>query len=205
MTDISVGATIVHHIDELEAALRYARNAMEPLLGHEVARIFAEKKKVFGWDGTVEPDLDGDLWLAPAEWQIAGDTDDNYNLFLSFDAADCMDQQKPLTWIATFAGFAGAGIRIGFHNNALAWGAWKGLLRSEAELVRALVAEGFLCDPKTGVLALIVPIDRAALADAFADGAFGEALTPIGATLDRIHSLRPLLDRLVEMIRARAA
>lgn len=204
MTGTSVGATIVRHIDELEAAVRYARMNMQPLLGKAVAAILENRKRLFGWNGKIEHDLEGETWLAAAEWRTASDPDDHYDLYIEFDESLCMDRLETTTWIGTFCGFAGAGIRLALHSDALGLRDWKALLRSEKDVADQLFANGFLCDPKTGELALLITIDRSLLAEAFADEGFDEALKPIEVALDRIHSVRPLLDCLVAAIRKKS-
>lgn len=205
MAETSVGATIVRHIDELEAAVRYARTTMQPLLGKAVAAILERRKKSLGWMGDVEHDLDAEAWLAPPEWRTAADLDNRYDLYIAFDESPCMDRQETTTWVGTFCGFAGAGIRLALHSDALGPRDWKALLRAEKDIADQLFANGFLCDPKTGDLALLITMDRGLLAEAFVDEEFDEALAPIEVALDRVHSVRPLLDRLVTAIRKKAA
>ena len=156
------------------------------------------------WNGTVEPDLDGENWLAPAAWRTASDTDNNYDLFLELRRTDCIDGREPATWVGALCGFVGAGVRLAVDTNALGIGAWKALLRSEAALVDELVGRGFLCDPRTGDLALLVSVDRQRLEDAFREEDFGEAMQPFALGLDRVYSSLSILERLVAAIRARS-
>jgi len=201
MNDPSVGATIVRHIDELEAAIRFAQDTMQPQLGKAVAHLMEVKKKSLNLDGKIEHDLDREMWLAFPDWRTPGDTADNYDLFFEFDQSLCIDGEETTTWVGNFCGFGGAGIRFAFHSNALGQREWKNLLRSERDILDQIVALGLLCDPKTGELAQLVTLDRALLADAFDDEEFDEALAPIKAALDRIETMRPLLDKLVMAIR----
>jgi hypothetical protein len=201
MTDPAIGSVIVRHIDELEAALRHAHNSMQPMLAKEVAKAIEEKREAYGWAGNIPEDLDKDMWLAPDEWRTAGDTDDNFDLFLELYANPCIDGDEPETWVGTFCGFAGAGIRLSFDTNALGQRAWKALLRSQAAVIDDLIARGFWCDPKKGELAVLVSIEREALAEAFEEEDFTAALQPIGDALDRIQAARPVLDRVVGAVR----
>lgn len=205
MTEIPVSATIVRHIDILEAALRHAGNVMQPLLGKAVGDLLEEKRKSLGWAGEIESELDGLMWLAPPEWRAAGDAGDNYDLYVEFDEFSCVDREETATWIGTFCGFGGAGIRLALGTNAIGPRAWRSLLRTETGIADALHAAGFLCDSKNGILAMTIAIDRERLSQAFADEEFEEALQPIEDALGRIHRARPLLDSLVTAIRKRAA
>ena len=70
MSDPVIGAVIVRHIDELEAALRYAHNSMRPMLARAVAAVMEDKRLALTWAGKVVPDFDEALWLAREEWRI---------------------------------------------------------------------------------------------------------------------------------------
>lgn len=63
---------------------------------------------------------------------------------------------------------------------------------------------GFRCDPKDGLLAALVTIDRSELVRAFADDDFDEALAPIVRALERIQSAQKVLDKLVSAIRKKS-
>lgn len=129
---------------------------------------------------------------------------DENDCYLSFvlDAVSCLDGHEPETWVGTVAGFAGAGIRFSATTDALGQRDWKALLRSQGALIDELVKRGFLCDPKTGDVALTIPISREALAAGFEEEDLAPALEPLGVTIDRIHAARSTLDRLVEAIKA---
>lgn len=205
MIDPAIGGVITRHIDELEAAIRYAHNVMQPTLGKALAHVIDKRKASFGWAGAIDEDLDEQSWLAPEDWRTADDREDHFDLYIDFDYTDCIDGGEPETWLGVFCGFAGAGLRFTFGTNALGARGWKALLRSEAEIVEALVAQGFRCDPKDGDLAVLVSLDRAALATAFEEQDFEAALQPIAAALDRIEHARRALDRLVAAIRKQAS
>ena len=205
MSDPTVGAVIVRHIDELEAALRYAHGTMQPMLAKALSSIMENKRRALQWAGETPADLDETLWVAPEDWRMSGDTEDGeFYLSFSLAASHCIDGQEPETWIGTIAGFAGAGLRLSFATDALGQRAWKALLKAQAQLVDALVGKGFLCDPKTGDLALNIHLNRETLAAGFEDEALETALEPVGAAIDRINAARPLLDRLVEAIKLSA-
>jgi len=203
MSTTSVSAAIVRHIEEIEVALRHIRNVMDPRLEKEAGRLIERKRKAFGWAGAVDDHLDPVCWLAPEQWRMANDTNDYFDLYINFESSNCIDEAEPETWVARFLGFAGSGMRFTFGSNGLFRPKWKAFLRSEP-LVQQLVDQGFVCDPKAGLLALPIRIDKDALLSAFEDQDFSEAMAPIEAQLDRIKALRPALDRLVEAIRARA-
>ncbi|UZW54904.1 hypothetical protein NUH86_15725 [Sphingobium sp. JS3065] len=205
MTDPVVGAVIVQHIDELEAALRYARRSLTPMLEKATAAIIDERRKIYGWEGEAPTDFDDMLWLAPAEWRMAGDADDGFDLYLSFSTTDCIDGEEPDTWVGYFCGFAGATIRFEFATDAIGQRDWKAVLRAQTKLAEGLVDQGFLCDPKTGELALRIPVDREALAIGFEDNDLEAALAPVAKTLDRIRAARALLDELVTAIREKSS
>ncbi len=201
MEDPSVGPVIVRHIDDLEAALRYEQSSMKPALGKAVAEIFESHRKANGWAGKVAIDLDDPVWIALNHWRTANSSNDSFDLFFELRSTNCIDGNEPATWVGAFCGFAGAGIRININSNALGWRPWKALLRAEAS---AFVNRGYFCDPKEGVLALPISIDRDALAEAFAEDDFTTALRPIGAALDKIKSEEETFDRFVSAIREKS-
>lgn len=201
MSDTSVSAAIVRHIEEIEVALRHLETVMGPRLEREAGIIIEAKRKSFGWAGEVDHTLDPDSWLAAKQWRTAGDTDDSFDLYINFEGSNCVDDSAPETWVAQFVGFGGSGMRFSFHTNALGKTEWKALLRSEA-VIENLVMGGFVCDPRKGLLTLPVRIGKDALVSAFEEQDFDEALGPIGAALDRIKAARSMLDRLVAAIRA---
>jgi hypothetical protein len=205
VADPAVGTVIVRHIDELEAALRYAHSNMQPMLEKAVVAVLEEKRAALGWAGEVPADFDKTQWLAPEEWRMPGDPEDNdFYLSFSLDTTPCIDGHEPETWVGTIAGFAGATIRFVFGTDALGQREWKALLRSEGPLLDVLVNKGFLCDPKSGNLALTIPINRDALADGFEEEELETALAPVSVALDRIHGVRQSFDRLVETIKAKS-
>lgn len=204
MSDRSAGDIIVRHIEELEAAVRYARGPMSKALGNAVADLLSEETRRLGWNGELPRDLNEQIWFAPNEWRAANDSEDYYDLFIELEDTDCIDGGDATTWIGTFCGFAGAGIRLGLNTNALGPKSWKSLLRNESDLIDQLLDAGFLCDAKKGELAVLMTFDRDALAQAFADDDFGEALLPLAQAIERIVKARPLLDQLVSLIRKRA-
>lgn len=202
MSTTSVSAAIVRHIEEIEVALRHIRNVMDPRLEKEAGRLIERKRRAFRWAGAVDDQLDPTCWLAPEPWRTAKDTNDNFDLYINFESANCIDEAEPETWVARFLGFAGSGMRFHFGSNALFRPKWKTFLRSEP-LIQDLIDQGFVCDPRAGLLAVPIRIDKDALLTAFEDQDFSEALAPIEAQLDRIKALRPTLDRLVDAIRAK--
>lgn len=206
MSDPAAAAVIVSHIDELEAALRYAHGTMQPMLAKALAGIMEDKRRALQWAGETPADLDETLWLAPDDWRIPGASEDEeFYLSFSLATAPCVGGQEPETWIGTIAGFAGAGLRLSFGTEALGQRAWKALLKAKGQLIDELVGKGFLCDPKTGDLALNIHLNRETLAAGFEDEALETALQPVGAAIDRINAARPLLDRFVEAIKLSAA
>lgn len=205
MSDTAAGAVIVKHIDELEAALRYAHKQMQPMLEKAVATILGDKRQELKWAGETPADFDETIWLAPEDWRMVGSPeDDNFYLSFSLETAPCIDGHEPETWIGSFAGFAGASVSLSFGTDALRQREWKALLKAQGPLLDELVARGFLCDPKTGDVALTIPFSREALQTGFEDDALEAALEPLVAGIDRINSARPILDRFAEAIKLSA-
>lgn len=205
MSDPAVGAVIAKHVDEIEAALRYAHGTMQPMLANALAGIMEDKRRALQWAGEAPADLDDELWLAPEDWRMPGDSDDNsFYLWISLATAPCMDGHEPETWIGTIAGFAGAGLKLSLNTDALGQRDWNGLLKAQGGLVGELVAKGFVCDPKTGDLSLNIHINRQILVAGFDNGALEAALEPVGAAIDRANAVRHLLDRLAEAIKSKA-
>ena len=206
MSEPAIGAVIVNHIDELEAALRYANSTVQPMLEKAVANVMDEKRHELGWAGESPADFDDAQWLAPEEWRMGGSAGEN-DFYLSFglDTTPCIDGNEPETWIGIIAGFAGAGIRLSASTDALGQRPWKALMKSEAALLNDLVGMGFVCDPKSGDIALAISINRDSLAAAFDDDLLEAALEPVSHAIDRIDAARPVLDRLVQAIKRSAA
>lgn len=203
MSDPSVGAVIVTHIDELEAALRYAHGTMQPALEKAVASLLDEKRLALAWAGEVPADFDETLWLGPEEWRMSGDPEENdFYLSFSLTTSPCIDGHEPETWVGTIAGFAGAGIRLSASTDALGQRDWKTLLKAQGPLLDGLVAQGFLCDPKSGDIEIAVPISSEALVAGFEEEDLETALQPLGAAVDRINAAKNTLDRLVASIKA---
>jgi hypothetical protein len=202
MPDPAVGAVIVSHIEELEAAFRYAHSTMQPLLEKAVAASLNNKRRALGWAGEAPADFDETQWFAAEEWRMPQSDENDCYLSFVLDTVSCLDGHEPETWVGTIAGFAGAGIRFSASTDALGQRDWKALLRSQGALVDELVERGFLCDPKTGDVALTIPISKDALVAGFEDEDLAPALEPLGAAIDRIHAARSTLDRLVEAIKA---
>ncbi|WP_298089646.1 hypothetical protein [uncultured Sphingomonas sp.] len=202
MPEPAVGAVIVTHIDELEAALRYAHSTMQPMLAKAVAALLDDKRRALGWAGEAPADFDETQWFAPEDWRMP-ESDEN-DCYLSFvlDTVSCLDGHEPETWIGTIAGFAGAGIRFAASTDALGQRDWKALLRSQGPLIDELVDRGFRCDIKTGDVALTIPVSKEALSAGFEEEDLEAALEPLGLAIDRIHAARSTLDRLVEEIKA---
>lgn len=204
MSEPVVSALIVKHIDELEAAIRYANGKMQPILERAIAQVFDDKRRALGWTGGAPADFDEAQWLAPEEWRMGGDpTEDDFYLSFVLDTMPCLDGYEPETWIGTIAGFAGAGIRLSAMTEALGQRDWKALLRSQGQLLDELVSKGFLCDPKTGDIALTVLINREAFELGFEEDALDEVFEPLGLAIDRIVAARSALDQLVDAIKAK--
>ena len=202
MPEPAVGAVIVSHIDELEAALRYAHSTMQPMLEKAVASRLAAKRRALGWAGEAPADFDETQWFAPEEWRMPQSEENDCYLSFVLDTVSCLDGQEPETWVGTIAGFAGAGIRFAASTDALGQRDWKALLRSQGPLMDELVDRGFLCDPRTGDIALTIPVSKEALVAGFEEEDLEAALEPLGQAIDRIHKARSELDRLVEAIKA---
>lgn len=203
MSDTSAGAVIVRHIEELEAAMRYARGQMTRALEIAFSDLLREKTQTLGWSGEIPPDLD-EIWFAPNEWRSIDGTQDRYDLFVEFADALCLDGEETETWIGSFCGFAGSGVRFRLRTNVLGNRLWKAMLRSEHALVDKLIDAGFHCDAKTGEVEVLMTFEREVLAEAFAEDEFQDALMPVSWAIERIAKARPLLDQLVSLIRKRA-
>lgn len=204
MSEGDVGSVIVQHIDELESAIRHAQNFMDKRLGRAVEEVLDDRRRVLEWDGKIGTELDSPIWLAPPEWRIANDEDDNFDLFVNVDRSFCLDGEPPSTWVGTFCGFAGSQIQLELTSDSLGRAAWKKLLRDEVKTMEQLRAMGFRCDPKDGLLAALVTIERTELVRAFSEDDFDEALAPITRALERIESARKILDKLVGAIRKKS-
>jgi hypothetical protein len=204
MSEADVGSVIVHHIDEVESAIRHAQNVMDSRLGRAVAVALDDRRRAFGWDGKISTELDSPIWLAPPDWRIANEEDDNFDLFVSLERKYCIDGEPPATWVGTFCGFAGSQLQFEIMTDSFGRAAWKKLLRDEGETIEQLHSIGFQCNPKDGLLAALATIDRNELQNAFSEDDFDEALAPIVRALERIQSARTILDKLVSVIRRKS-
>lgn len=201
MSQQSVDAVVVEHIDELETALRHCVQTIDPRLGKEMAQALEAARIDGGWTGEIEDDLDELSWMAAEEWRTADDTEDSFDLYFHFDSLPSMDGREPTTWVGSVAGYANAQIIFRFNTDALDRTEWKSLLRNEAELIESLVAHGFRCVAGDRLLGMRIQIDRSALARAFEDDDFSEALLPVASAVSRIKAAKKELDLLVAAIR----
>lgn len=117
------------------------------MLARAVAAVMEDKRLALTWAGEVVPDFNETLWLAPEEWRIFGDPEDNeFYLSFSLDTTPSIDGSEPETWVGIIAGFAGAGIKFAFGTDALGQREWKALLKAQGSLLVELVDRGFRCD-----------------------------------------------------------
>ncbi|MDJ0276012.1 hypothetical protein QLH51_04230 [Sphingomonas sp. 2R-10] len=202
MSDPNVGTVIVNHIDELEAAFRYAHTTMQPMLEKAAASVIDDKRHELGWAGAAPADFDKAQWLAPEDWRMGGTSEeDEFYLSFSLQTTPCIDGHEPETWLGAIAGFAGAAIRLSATTDALGKREWKAFLKTQKPLLDDLVSRGFLYDPRVGDVALTVPINRQRLAVGFEEDTLDAALEPLARAIDRVDAARPTLDQLVGAIK----
>ena len=79
----------------------------------------------------------------------------------------------------------------------------KQLMKSNRDLMKKFAEKGFHWDP-VGKLTLPIEASREAMAAAFSEGNFSEALAPVADALDRIYEAKDQFDRLAELIREAA-
>lgn len=193
--DNDIGATIVRNIDLLESAMSYASETMDRLIGQEIGDILKRKRDKFGWNGDPVETVEDNFWLSSPEWISEGDPDGNYDLLVEMDMTG-----EAVTWLAYFAGVADLGVHLEPSSNTLSRGPLKRVLKNNPELMAEFASRGFHWDPE-GKLTLPVEFSREALAMAFEEEDFSEALAPLEEALDLVFEARALFDRLVAKIR----
>jgi hypothetical protein len=201
MTHSEASATIIHHISELEAALRHAHESMQPRLSKEVANIMNGHRRQLNWSGTVDNTFEEEMWIASPEWKVGVDGDQDYDLYCEFGGSLGVDGEECETWAGHFCGSFGTGIQFSLETKTLTKRGRVKLLKTEPVLVQELVARGFSCDPSTGEIVIPIPIDQCALSKAFENNDFDEALEPVSNALDRVSSALEVLDQLVAATR----
>ncbi|MGR3761741.1 hypothetical protein ACUXV3_16675 [Roseobacteraceae bacterium NS-SX3] len=193
--DNDIGAAIVRNIDLLESAMSYATDTMDRLLGQEVGDILKRKRDKFGWSGDPVETFEDGFWLSPPEWISEDDPDGNYDLFVEMDMTE-----EANTWLAYFAGVNGLGVFLAPSSNTLSPAPFKRVLKSSPELMAEFASKGFHWDPE-GKLTLPLEFSREALAMAFQEEDFSEALAPLEEALDLVFETRALFDQLAAKIR----
>lgn len=205
MSELVPGATIAKYIDELEASLRYSRETMDPAIEKAISAVLHRKRLELAWAGEEPADYDEMQWLAPEDWR-ANETygEDAFYLYFELGSKDCVDGDLPETLTGLLSGFAGSGLQFLVTTDALKTREWKQFLKGQSELLAELAKRGFLCDQKTGEIALLIPSMGDSLIMGFEDDDLETALKPIAQTVDRLNAARPILERLFEAVKSEA-
>lgn len=149
-----------------------------------------------GWKGIAEwnGELD-DTWLAPKDWMVPNDPDDNAYLYFDFDytSADPEDNWDLASFTSSGQQHLGFWLRSSTVKDRVAKKLWKAHLGRTSGL--PLHGPEFF---------LPVLLDREALATAVLDGSVRDALEPLRETLDRLPELASQLGSLKMAIVAAA-
>lgn len=195
--DEQTNALVLEHLADIEGAVRYIEDHLEPRLWRAVAETMERWSARTGWAGRFDPDGD-DYWIAADGWMPEGER----QAWFVFKAAEHVDAVS----LSAFVGASASGNQmvLRFWQDLLKPGAFKKILSGEDRLLSDLRYLGFEFDARGGLLELPVRLDATALAAAFTDGDFTEALAPLATALDRAEAARPSLDLLVARLRAAA-
>lgn len=196
-TTPEMAARCVRDISDIERANAHASGPLSDRLMKEVlaaVRAGASSPWMVG-------EAQGNIILTHQDWKSSSNiTRDDAWLELSERAEDDNDH----SWIA--AATAAGPTRMGFELRFR-----KGLphlasvLSSNAALGKRLAELGFEALDAGEAVYLPVTIETEALANAFANDAFKEALTPVDAALAQIVTAKTELDKLIALVRKRPA
>jgi hypothetical protein len=198
-----LNALIVRNIADIEAAYAKANDEIKTELEEATDAIFQKVAKMRdGWKTANSNTLES-CWLAPIEWKSNDDEEtDSYDLYLGLYPVFGTDD----TWLSRFANERSDKCAIFIWSHLLSDNKLRKLSRSTEfeHLAEQLLPFGFTYDKKGGWTALMISIDQEKLALGFENEDISSALEPIERALENIIKARPILDKIVALIRANA-
>lgn len=202
--DGALGALLVEHIGDIEAAVAYVTESIDPLLWKAAAEILTEESASWGGTGNFDPDSDTELWIMPADWATEPSLEMGYDedAWFSFSISDAKEDAD-VTSLASFlgAGGKGNGTALAFEQNMLKGRKWKGVLAQHENAVQAIREAGFLVEQREGRIEIPVILKRAELAAALTDEDTTLAFGPLRDALKRAAVAKPHFDALVAAAR----
>ncbi len=198
MTEPDTADTIVmRHLSDIEGAVRHVKGVLEPKFWEAVSNRMEAWAVERDWIKDVDPQTEGDYWLAPRAWQSPDDEDDAEFWFsLTVTSGD---DGEDVTALAPFVGASAHCNRyvLSFERERPKKRAWQTLLSQSDELLQQLRERGFETDTRAGTIAYPVTLDAGELGAAFADEDFDVVLAPLIAVLGVAEQALHLFDQLV--------
>jgi hypothetical protein len=190
-------ALIVRNIGDVGAAANRAKNDIDPRLWTESGIVANAAAAAMGWLSHVDVS-DEAVWLTHRNWLQAADEVDDPPFFLRLNEREEPGVDAEWTWLASFTGAwpgrGRMGLFVGYDH--LTNGAWKKQLRTNSEIVDALIARGFRYDSPAGDLYVPFIVSPELLATAFEEDSFETALQPLADAIGIAGTARAELDAL---------
>lgn len=173
----------------------------------EAAKQWAEAQ---GWPGKFDSEEEW-LWFAPRDWMVS-DTqakEDKSYAYLQLQPVGDEEgtENGDQDWLVTLlrAGVGSMGIRISRGSEAtITKPAWRRLLAT-TEVVDAMVALGFVYEPREGSYFLRIPFEATALADAIEQGDMPTFLAPLKEALEKLPAAVAALGTVIDVASGRRA
>lgn len=199
----NLSALVIRNIGDLTAAIKHASEVIEPRMWQEMGGVLQRTLPADTWYVNV---TDEELWFADRQWPQPDLTLPATNYWLQLAERTQPGGESETSWLATFTGSgpSGAYLSLVFGQDLLGPGAWKKLLTTGGDYIAALEASGFRRDPGNGQLYMPVPIDNDALARAFEEDDFDQALAPLDHVIAAVSRSRGALAALVGALRVKA-
>jgi hypothetical protein len=199
----TLGALLVEHAGDIEAAVTYITDVIDPQLWQAAADVLKSETPTLG-KGNFDPDGDDDLWVMPSDWATDPSQGMDYeeDAWFNFSVKDT-DQDEDVTSLASFLGTGvhGNGTALVFRQEMLKGRKWKGVLAGQDNALQAIRDAGFIVEQREGRIELPVTLDRGVLARALNDEDPAAAFGPLRDALTSAIAAKPHFDELVAAAR----
>lgn len=196
---------VVRHLGDIESAIRFLEDVMEPKFWSAVASCMEKWAKSRGWAGHFDPNSDDYLWFGSGDWHTVGGGKDEYDFWFELRPIWGDADEDDTTGLASFIGASARG-----NYRALVFDrtvpkkkrAWQALLGESDAVLQLLRELGFNTDTRAGVISYPLTLDPMLLGPALADDDFDEVLEPLATALAKIVRAQPLFEQLIISARA---
>lgn len=193
------GALILSQLEMFNETVKLYATVIHPAVQDALVNLFIETAEDQNWIGGYA-ESEAELWLGLANWNAA-ESGEKVAPKASIDLVDLSDNDD--FYIAALCGFSGASAGFKFFVDPRAYGGsnqWKKYVQSWAETTPKCVQHikelGFR-DLGNGEFCLPVQLDAKALADAYQNDDYDEALRPLQTAFDTIKSALPHFDQIL--------